>query len=252
MRLVGNHKHCVQLLDTFVGRSRFYLVMERCDAQLLHHIDKMYSAGEACMADLFHGMLLGIAHVHRHNVVHCDIKPSNFMISYKDGATVKLLDFGFALRVPSKGSLTSHRGSAPYMPPEMCAHKSYDTRTDIWSMGVTAYVLLYGTHPYYPKPYNSEAMKQMIVQGKPAPAFINVMANNPHRSRPAKCFVQTLMERDQRRRISALKALRLSFVASKDFDSTKSDTESTRSPAPSDVHTDCSDDSAHMRRQCAV
>lgn len=212
MQLLGGHQHCVQLFETFTEGSWFYIVMEKCEVSLVDCPDKMDVATEEYVFRLFRDMLLGIAHLHEVNLVHCDIKPNNFLLGGVHGQTVKLADFGMTCKVPKRGYLTNHCGTAPYMSPEMVARKAYDFRTDVWSMGVTAYVLLYGDFPYLPQKMNPQAMKEQILRGVPEPLFTPTPSSASTPSDSTQTFVRTLMIREQQERCTAAKALRLPYL----------------------------------------
>jgi serine/threonine protein kinase len=140
------------------------------------------------------------------------VKPDNFLVGGDDGATVKLCDFGLSGALPSegekKGLLKGVYGTAPFMCPEMIKGKYYDGRADVWSVGVLAYALLFGTFPYSPKVATSKAMKQAVVEGKP-PSFSCI---GQSRSDSAVEFVKTLLERSSDERPSATDALRLPYL----------------------------------------
>lgn len=212
MKLVAGHPHCVEFSQAFSDQSLFYIVMEKCQASLMDRLERMARASEDYVANLFREMLLGIAYVHKMNIVHRDIKPNNFLLGGADGDTVKLTDFGMARKMPERGYLTSHCGTAPYMSPEVVGRKPYGFNTDVWSMGVTAYVLLYGDFPYQPKCPTSQAMKDQILLGEPAPAFASTVPDAPVPSERARAFVRELMAREKTVRCSAEEALKLPFV----------------------------------------
>lgn len=87
----------------------------------------------------------GLAYAHRHNVVHRDIKPDNLLIL--SNGRVKISDFGVAAAVGSEAS-SGHSGSPPYMSPEQCRGEPLDSRSDVYSLGVTLYLLLTGRRPF--------------------------------------------------------------------------------------------------------
>lgn len=77
--------------------------------------------------------------------MHRDIKPQNILVS---GKTIKIADFGFAVRSeqPTKERYTI--GSPLYMSPEALNHREYSTKNDIWALGVTMYEILEGRVPW--------------------------------------------------------------------------------------------------------
>jgi serine/threonine-protein kinase len=86
-----------------------------------------------------------------HGIVHRDIKPENIMLS-ADGE-VKVADFGLArlYRAEEAQNLTQigiTMGTPLYMSPEQVEGKPLDTRSDIYSLGVTAYEMLAGEPPF--------------------------------------------------------------------------------------------------------
>jgi serine/threonine protein kinase len=212
MQYVCEHPNCVEMLASFQEQSLFYILMEKCDASILDQFEEMTFASDAYLRRLFREMLMGIAHVHGLNVVHRDIKPDNFLLGGRDGETVKLCDFGMAQLLPSKGYFTSSCGTAPYMSPELVARKGYDFKTDVWSLGVTGYLLLYGDFPYRPRKNTPQAMKDLILLGSPAPQFASASRFGSMPSLQACDFVQRLMTRDQKERCTAEEALLSPFT----------------------------------------
>lgn len=86
-----------------------------------------------------------------HGIVHRDIKPENILIS-TDG-TVKVADFGLARKNENKDGTQLTQigvtmGTPLYMSPEQVEGRPLDGRTDIYSLGVTAYQMLAGRPPF--------------------------------------------------------------------------------------------------------
>lgn len=114
-----------------------------------------------------------------------DVKPENFLYGGPNGSTLKLCDFGLALRQPKKGKkLTGIGGTAPYMAPEILisssgwpSNEGYDKEIDMWAMGVILYLVLYGQFPYMPKgEATADSMKTAIRSNSPPLAFPPIQA----------------------------------------------------------------------------
>lgn len=87
----------------------------------------------------------GLAYAHKRKLVHRDIKPDNLLIL--NNGRVKISDFGVAAAMGSESS-GGHSGSPPYMSPEQCRGEPVDGRSDVYSLGVTLYLLLTGRRPF--------------------------------------------------------------------------------------------------------
>jgi PAS domain S-box-containing protein len=93
-----------------------------------------------------------IGQLHRHGLIHKDIKPANVLV---DGnGNVRLTGFGIASRLPHErqqpGPPEIIAGTFPYMAPEQTGrmNRSIDARSDLYSLGVTLYEMLTGSLPF--------------------------------------------------------------------------------------------------------
>ncbi|MDC3955826.1 AAA family ATPase [Polyangium jinanense] len=98
-------------------------------------------------------MTSALAELHRHHVIHKDIKPQNLLYN-PDTGEVKITDLGIASRAPRESQNLTHavliEGTLAYMAPEQTGRMNrwIDERTDLYSLGVTFYVMLTGTLPF--------------------------------------------------------------------------------------------------------
>lgn len=144
------HMHIIRLYDFFNEPNTYYLVMERMSGgELFDRIvaKAYYSEKEA--RDVCKTVLEAIGYCHKNHVAHRDLKPENLLLlSTEDDSTVKIADFGFAKKVYAPQSLTTQCGTPGYVAPEILEGIPYDTRADMWSVGVILYILLGGYPPF--------------------------------------------------------------------------------------------------------
>ena len=82
----------------------------------------------------------------KENILHRDLKPSNILFH---NGVIKIADFGFCKSLLSPSDLTTTMvGSPIYMAPEVLKELPYNSRADIWSMGVVFFECLFGYCPY--------------------------------------------------------------------------------------------------------
>src|SRR5580698_5181072 len=102
--------------------------------------------------DLAIGMATALGHVHQRGLIHKDFKPENVIVD--DAGHVWLTGFGIASRLPrerqSPAAPETVAGTLAYMSPEQTGrmNRSIDTRSDLYSLGVTFYQMLTGVLPF--------------------------------------------------------------------------------------------------------
>lgn len=216
LRKVAHLELCVRFFEDFSEGPLSYVVMEKCDMTLLQALERSSEITETSLARVIRQMLQGLQCIHQIGVVHRDVKPDNFLCTGEQ-TTVKLCDFGLADIIKSPGTeLKGVYGTAPFMSPEMLGANGYGAGTDIWSLGVVAYVLLLGQFPYQPFESTAKAMKAAILAGIPAPSFKprpSLAANSNYKlSREAEEFLHAFLDRRKTDRINATDALNLAWV----------------------------------------
>ncbi|MBL8154611.1 MAG: tetratricopeptide repeat protein [Anaerolineae bacterium] len=138
------HPNIISVLDYgFAGEGQPFLVME-----LIEHARELSAAGSDQAVDVQMGLigqvLQALKYLHRHGIVHCDLKPGNVLVTEQGAARV--LDFGLALR---HGQAADGGGTLGYMSPEVLAGGRATPLSDLYAVGVMAYELLTGKLPHY-------------------------------------------------------------------------------------------------------
>jgi serine/threonine-protein kinase len=118
-----------------------------------------------------------LAHAHAHGVVHRDVKPDNILLERGSGRAM-VTDFGIAHvagggTTPAQGTVT---GTPRYMSPEQAAGDEVDARSDIYSLGITAYYALTGLHPFEGIGIGQMRVRQLAA---PRPALVDELPRAP-------------------------------------------------------------------------
>ncbi|XP_039982175.1 serine/threonine-protein kinase 17A isoform X1 [Xiphias gladius] len=98
---------------------------------------------------LMRQILDGVAFLHQNNIVHLDLKPQNILLTSSSPlGDIKIVDFGLSRMVCSYQELREIMGTPEYVAPEILNYEPISTATDMWSIGVLAYVMLTGISPF--------------------------------------------------------------------------------------------------------
>jgi serine/threonine protein kinase len=136
-----------------------FIEMEYVPGVDLRRILQSFDVGEKLSLDesfaVLYAAARGLEHAHRHGVgeegeggiIHCDLNPHNILISTL--GEVKVADFGIArAMLGDTAASATIRGKLAYMSPEQMEGRELDRHTDLFSLGIIAYQLLSGTHPF--------------------------------------------------------------------------------------------------------
>lgn len=108
--------------------------------------------------ELIEQILTGIDFAHQHGFIHRDLKPSNIILDLNGNP--KIMDFGISKSIDELKSITQHNsrpGTLLYMSPEQLGGNIITIKSDLYSLAITLYEMLTGTHPY-----NSETIYEII------------------------------------------------------------------------------------------
>ena len=169
------HPNVIEVLDYgFDDQFQPYFTMTLLDHTRAALLDVAQNTDMKHKAQLVIQILLALDYLHRHNILHRDVKPSNIMVQNRD--QVKVLDFGLATPIDEASGI---KGTLLYMAPELLEGGSASHLADLYSVGMVAYQIFTGELPY---PYeNTSALIQAILLEEPSfdaidtPALVAVM-----------------------------------------------------------------------------
>jgi eukaryotic-like serine/threonine-protein kinase len=153
------HPNIARVLDAGETSSgRPYFVMELVRGLSLTDYCDQHSLPARERLELFINICQAVQHAHQKGIIHRDIKPTNVLVSLRDGGpVVKVIDFGIAKALGQEltdktlfTGIAQIIGTPLYMSPEQAEMRGLDidTRSDIYSLGVLLYELLTGTTPF--------------------------------------------------------------------------------------------------------
>lgn len=168
-----SHENIVRIYN--YGENDFgpYVIMEYFTGDPLDEYltQKVGLLSEERATPIIKQILKAYDYVHKKGIVHRDIKPSNLLYD-DENELVKVLDFGIAKDLTKTSSMTktgTQMGTVFYMSPEQVQGKPVDTRSDIYSLGVTFYQLLTGVNPYSQFSTDYEVYSSIVRDDLPDP-----------------------------------------------------------------------------------
>uniref|UniRef100_A0A8C2Z2B3 Kalirin RhoGEF kinase a n=1 Tax=Cyclopterus lumpus TaxID=8103 RepID=A0A8C2Z2B3_CYCLU len=203
------HHQLVALLDTYESPTSLMLILEQLeDGRLLDYLVAHDELMEEKVAFFIRETLEALQHLHTCRVVHLDLKPENIMVDlHSPTPGIKLIDLGDAVQ------LSAHRryvhlllGNPEFAAPELIRGTPVSVATDVWSVGVLAYVALSGVSPFLDESPEETCVNICRLDFCfPDEYFRDV-------SQAARDFVSSALQQDPRKRPSATSCLQHPWV----------------------------------------
>ena len=176
----------------------------------IDRIRKLSQFSEKQAAELLSTLIKAIEHCHNKQIVHRDLKPENVVFDEEgDNANIVIIDFGDAARVDDHEMYSEFVGTIYYLPPEITRHRhGWELKkSDMWTIGVIAYVLVTGKPPFFGRD-NKQIIKKIMIGKFSWPSEIKL-------SRVCKNFIRSLLQLDCHKRLSPSQALKHPFLTGK-------------------------------------
>jgi len=170
-----NHINIMKLYEVIDSSKYLYLVLEYIKGISLLDViknEKNHYIEQSKAIKLFLQVVKGISYLQSKNINHRDIKLENILV--KEDDIIKIIDFGFAVKSNKDSYQKLFCGTPSYMPPEIVNKEKYIAQySDIWSLGVLLYAMLFGKFPFRAK--DDDTLFMLINKGEfDFPEYINV------------------------------------------------------------------------------
>lgn len=164
-----NHPNILHVYDFGEEQSIaiYYMVMEFIDgSDLTEVLQRRRRLGQVEALEIIRQAAEGLDAAAQNGIIHRDVKPDNIMIT-KEGIC-KVSDFGLATNIGMNEGAEGGKmrvGTPAFMSPEQCQGAILDVRSDVYSLGCTAYVALTGQLPF-----EAESPFEIMLQHRTVPA----------------------------------------------------------------------------------
>ncbi|MCD4751646.1 MAG: serine/threonine protein kinase [Anaerolineaceae bacterium] len=204
------HPNIVSVYDTGVSKNRIFLTLEYvAGINAKHYLISREMINIKESLDFIMQSCLAIQFAHNHNIIHCDIKPSNLLITETN--QIKITDFGLAHILnkinPQEISSNIVWGSPLYISPEQILGKTPTVESDIYSLGIVLYELATGKLPFLSNDITE--LLNMHRGKRPEPAK-NI---NPEISNELNLVIMTAIQKRPDRRYRSMSEFRNALVS---------------------------------------
>uniref|UniRef100_A0A0G4F2J7 non-specific serine/threonine protein kinase n=1 Tax=Chromera velia CCMP2878 TaxID=1169474 RepID=A0A0G4F2J7_9ALVE len=205
-----DHPNIMKFYETFEDPQNLWLIMEYISGgtlldQMLERFQRndTYTEGEA--HEIIRSLLKAVAHCHANKVMHKDLKPDNVMVPDDGlgggGIDLKVIDFGLAEMFMGTQQSSQAAGTPYYMAPEVF-NRRFDSKCDIWSIGVLLYMLLTAHFPF-DAPNREEYQKVVNTNPLQFPSKLFKFV-----SEDGKDLISKMLSKDPTKRLTASDCLR--------------------------------------------
>ncbi len=155
------HPNILSVLNASYIDEHFVIAMELGDESLADRLERRMSIARTL--NLATQALAALAHAHEHKIIHCDIKPENFILF--PGDQLKLADFGFA-KISLRTLKASGSGTIDYIAPEQAMGRP-KFQSDVFSLGLVLYRLFSGKLPEWPYAWPMVGHERLAARMRP-------------------------------------------------------------------------------------
>ncbi|KAK9713077.1 hypothetical protein RND81_06G001400 [Saponaria officinalis] len=144
------HPNIIKFKEVFLTPTHLAIVMEyAAGGELFERICTAGRFSEDEARYYFQQLISGVSYCHSMQICHRDLKLENTLLDSSPEPRLKICDFGYSKSAELHSQPKSTVGTPAYIAPEVLSRKEYDGKiADVWSCGVTLYVMLVGAYPF--------------------------------------------------------------------------------------------------------
>ncbi|KAJ8510245.1 hypothetical protein OPV22_000679 [Ensete ventricosum] len=144
------HPNIIRFKEVVLTRTHLGIVMEyAAGGELFDRISNAGRFSEDEARYFFQQLICGVSYCHFLQICHRDLKLENTLLDGSPAPRLKICDFGYSKSSLLHSQPKSTVGTPAYIAPEVLSRREYDGKTaDVWSCGVTLYVMLVGAYPF--------------------------------------------------------------------------------------------------------
>lgn len=145
-----NHPNIVRFKEVLLTPTHLGIVMEyAAGGELFQRISNAGRFNEGEARFFFQQLISGVSYCHSMQICHRDLKLENTLLDGSMAPRVKICDFGYSKSSVFHSQPKSTVGTPAYIAPEVLSQQNYDGKlADVWSCGVTLYIMLVGAYPF--------------------------------------------------------------------------------------------------------
>ena len=185
------HPNILSVINASYIDDKFVIAMELGEQSLADRLERRIASATA--TDLAGQALAALAFAHERRIIHCDIKPENFILF--PGHQLKLADFGFA-KISLRTLKASGSGTIDYIAPEQAMGRP-KFQSDVFSIGLVIYRLFSGKLPEWPFEWPLKGYDQLTARVRPE--FVSFLKRaiqlDPMKRYPTAIEMQSEFER---------------------------------------------------------
>ncbi|NXN92793.1 DAPK3 kinase, partial [Rhinopomastus cyanomelas] len=207
------HANIIKLHDVYENKTDVVLILELVSGgELFDFLAQKESLSEEEATRFIRQILDGVSYLHSKKIAHFDLKPENIMLLDNNIPIphIKLIDFGLAHKIEDGVEFKNIFGTPEFVAPEIVNYEPLGLAADMWSIGVITYILLSGASPFLGETKQETLANITAVNYEFDEEFFSSTSDL------AKDFIQKLLVKDTRKRLTIQEALSHPWITLKE------------------------------------